>query len=149
MRRRTNRSPTTLPTRRKPVALAIAARPAPSVPLRLIVLLAVALLLALVLPRLAGAAPLAAAPELQMGDGVAVVHVETPDDAPVLVEWGLAPNVSRVVRSSGTVHDIALTGLEPGRVYVYRVLVGGQVVTPPTPFRTAGAVKVPAASLSI
>ena len=136
MRRRTYRSRISPPPRSKPVALAIAARPAPSV--RAIVLLAIAALLALVLPRLAGAATRAVEPELQVGEGVAVVHVETPDDAAVLVEWGLAPNVSRVVRSAGTDHDLALTGLEPGRVYVYRVLVGGQVVTPPTPFRTAG-----------
>jgi len=146
VRRRTYRSPSTLPTRRRPIALAIAARPAPSI--RAVVLLALALLLALVLPRLAAAAPLASS-AVQVGEGVARVHVETAGDAPVLVEWGLAPNASRVVRASGGSHDFALTGLEPGRVYVYRVVVGGQVVTPPTPFRTPGVAPIASGSLSL
>ncbi|WP_373047471.1 hypothetical protein [Vulgatibacter sp.] len=149
MRRRTYRSPTPVPPRRKPVALAIAARPAPS--LGAVVLLGLALLLALVLPQLAGAKPAAVAqPELQLGEGVARLHLETPTDAPVLVEWGMAPTASRVVRSSGgTSHDLVLKGLEPGRIYVYRVIVGGRVVTPATPFRTPGAVPATGAPLSI
>lgn len=145
MRRRTHRSSTPVSPRRRAIAVAVAAE-RPAFPLRTVVLLALALLLALVLPRLAGASPsLVTTPALELGATAAKIHVETADDARVLVEWGLAPNASRVVRSSGgTSHDLALNGLEPGRIYVYRVLVNGRVVTPPTPFRTAGP--VPAAA---
>jgi len=106
-------------------------------------LLALALLLSLVLPRLAAASD--ARPAVELGEGVARIHVETNADASVVVvEWGLAPNLSKVARSSGSkVHDLALQGLEPGRIYVYRVVVDGKVVTPPTPFRTAGEVPAP------
>lgn len=140
MRRRTHRTPMPVSPRRRAVAVAVAAE-RPAIPLRAVALLALALLLALLLPRLAGAAPsLTGAPAMELGAGAARIHVETAEDAQVLVEWGLAPNAARVVRSSGgTSHDLALVGLEPGRIYVYRVLVDGRVVVPATPFRTAGA----------
>jgi len=132
VRRRTYRSPMSPRPQRRPIAVAVAARPVPA--LRWVVLLALALLLALVLPRIA-----AAAPTLELGRDAAVVRVDAPAEAEVQVVWGLAPNAGRVVRSTGGAHAVALRGLKPGRIYVYRVYVNGAPVTGPVPFRTPGA----------
>lgn len=139
--RRNRRSPMPHPRRKEPVAIAIAAT-RPAISLRMVGLLALALLLALLLPRLAGAAP---APTLEIGEKAALVQLETEADAQVVVEWGLAPLANRTVRSGGgTDHQLALVGLEPGRLYVYRVWVDGRAVTGPVPFRTEGEVPVAA-----
>ena len=143
MRRRKYRSPMARRPHHPPIAVAVAARPLPSV--RWLLLLAWALLLALVLPRFAKAEPAPAKATLALGARGAVVQVQTPVDAEVLVAWGLAPNAARTLRSAaGTDHRIALQGLEPGRIYVYRVYVNGMPLTPPTPFRTAGETPVSA-----
>jgi hypothetical protein len=97
--------------------------------------------LALLLPRLAGAQALLAAPvDLVTSGSTARVLVETTDDRAVTVEWGVAPYASHVLRSPvGKHHAVELDGLEPGGVYVYRVLVGGVLSGPPRPFVMPGA----------
>lgn len=151
MRRRTRRSPAPMPRRREPIVVAKTAQ-RPAISIGLVVLMALALLLALVLPALANARPaakLAAAPAVELAGSVARIHVETQADAPVAIEWGLAPNADRVVRSpAGTSHDLHLSGLEPGRLYVYRVVVDGVAVGAPVPFRTEGPVVVPAKAVT-
>ena len=137
-RRRRSQMPAPHPRRKEPVAIAIAAT-RPAVSLRMVALLALARLAVWLLPRLAGAAP---APKLEIGNQAAVLQLETAADAQVVVEWGLAPLARRTVRSSGTDHQLALIGLEPGRLYVYRVWVDGRQGGGPTPFRTAGEVPV-------